>query len=108
MYSLGNLTKESVLVSSGYLDAGDIDGLRGRGAVGDVISRFIGAGGGISDQSLDERTMGIELGGLATRDRAIGVAAGVGKAPIARAAIAGGYVNTLIVDDSLAQALLDG
>jgi deoxyribonucleoside regulator len=81
--------------------------LRSYGAVGDLISRFIGADGAISDRDLDERTMGITLKALGARGRAIGIAAGITKAPIARAALAGGYLNTLIVDASLAAALLE-
>lgn len=108
MFSLGSLSTESVLVSSGYIDADDIELLRERGAVGDVISRFVGADGSISDLGLDERTMGVELDDLQNRDRSIGIAAGAEKAAIARAALTAGYMNTLIVDDSLAAALLEG
>jgi deoxyribonucleoside regulator len=110
-FSLGNLTAESVLVSSGYLDSESLGALRASGAVGDIISRFIGADGALSDMCLDERTMGVELATLraqAGRERVIGIAAGPAKAPIARAAMAGGYIDTLIVDDSLALALLSG
>lgn len=108
MFSLGNLRPDSVLVSSGYVAEPDIDSLRDRGAVGDVISRFLRADGSVADTALDDRTMGIEIERLGARDRAIGIASGVAKAPIARAAIAGGHVNTLVVDDDLARALLEG
>jgi deoxyribonucleoside regulator len=106
VFSLGDLRRESVLVASGYIDEALIDALRTRGAVGDLISRFVGADGQITDPDLDQRTMGLELESLGARGVAIGIAAGPRKAPIARAAIAGGHLNTLIVDDSLAAALL--
>lgn len=106
MFSLGRLQPESVLVSSGYIDADDIRRLSDGGAVGDVISRFIAADGKVADPDLDDRTMGLDLAALGTRTQAIGIAAGAAKAAVARAALAGGYVSTLIVDDSLAAALL--
>ena len=108
MFSLGGLRADSVLVSSGYVSAPDIESLRAKGAVGDVISRFIDADGHVADTALDDRTMGIELERLGTRERAIGIAAGSAKAAVARAAITGGHVNTLVVDDLLAAALLEG
>lgn len=108
MFSLGRLQSESVLVASGYIDEDDVRRLRDRGAVGDVISRFITADGSVADPDLDDRTMGLDLAALGTRDRSIGIAAGAAKAPVARAALAGGYLTTLIVDDSLATALLAG
>lgn len=106
IFSLGRLQEESVLVSSGYIDRDHIGVLRSEGAVGDVISRFITADGTIADTDLDERTMGVNLSLLGSREITIGVAAGAAKVDIVRGAIAGGYVNTLIVDDSLAAALL--
>lgn len=106
MFSLGRLTRQSVLVSSGYIQPEGIDDLEGAGAAGDVISRFIGQDGQIVDERLDERTMSVDLSSLRDRERSVGVAAGAEKAAVARAAIAGGYVNTIIVDDALAAELL--
>lgn len=108
MFSLGRLTRDSVLVSSGYIEPDGIDALQDAGAAGDVISRFIRADGSVADDGLDRRTMGVGLGSLRSRERSIGIAAGVAKARIARAALEGGYVNTLIVDDGLAEELLRG
>ncbi len=106
MFSLGRLQTDSVLVSSGYVDESDVRRLRENGAVGDVISRFITADGSVADPELDDRTMGLDLAALGRREVSVGVAAGAEKAAIARAAIAGGHVSTLIVDDTLAVALL--
>ncbi|WP_413317251.1 sugar-binding domain-containing protein [Agrococcus sp. 1P02AA] len=108
IFSFGRLTQESVLVSSGYLAPAEIDALAARGAVGDVISRFIGPDGAIVDTRLDARTMGVDLAGMRERERSIGIGAGAAKAGIARAAIAGGFVDTIVVDDALAGALLHG
>ncbi|WBU39250.1 sugar-binding transcriptional regulator [Homoserinibacter sp. YIM 151385] len=108
MFSLGRLTRESVLVSSGYIAPRGIDELGAAGAAGDVISRFIRADGSLADPDLDARTMGVELGTLRARERSIGIAAGVAKTSAVRAALAGGYLDTLVVDEALARALLEG
>lgn len=106
IFSLGRLQEESVLVASGYIEREHIGRLRADGAVGDIISRFVRGDGTIADGDLDDRTMGGNLSVLGARDIAIGVAAGPAKADITRGAIAGGYVNTLVIDSSLARALL--
>ncbi|HEY8582793.1 MAG TPA: sugar-binding domain-containing protein, partial [Capillimicrobium sp.] len=107
IFSLGALSADSVLAQSGYLAREEIDDLTARGCAGDLLSRFIGPGGGICDEGLDARTIGLPLEALAEKRRSIGVAVGVGKAAIARAAVAGGYVNALVVDEELAQQLLE-
>jgi deoxyribonucleoside regulator len=105
LFSLGAIRADSVLVESGYLDTEDVAALRAAGAVGDVLSRFIDADGRIVDASLDDRTIGLPLAQLGSKRRAVGIAAGEEKTAIARAAIAGGYVNCLVIDESIAQAL---
>lgn len=108
VFSLGRLTQDSVLGAAGYLQADEIDALRAKGAVGDVVSRFIGQDGAVVDRRLDARTMGVELADMRGRERSIGIAAGSAKAASARAAITGGYVDTIVVDDALAEELLRG
>jgi deoxyribonucleoside regulator len=106
IFSLGAICEDSVLVESGYLDPQEIAALRGAGAVGDVMSRFITTDGRLADPALDARTFGIELSALHRKRRSIGVAAGLEKTAITRAAVVGGYVNALVVDEAIAEALL--
>jgi deoxyribonucleoside regulator len=107
IFSLGALSEDSVLVASGYLDGADIRRLRAEGCVGDVLSRFITADGAIADPDLDARTVGLALSDLASKRWSIGVAAGAAKTDVARAVIAGGYVNALVVDEEIATGLLE-
>lgn len=106
VFSLGAISEESVLVESGYLDRDEISALVGAGAVGDVLSHFIAADGRLVDAQLEARTLGLELEALPRKRRTIGVAAGVEKTAITRAAVLGGYVNCLVIDEAIAQALL--
>jgi deoxyribonucleoside regulator len=106
VFSLGAIAEDSVLVESGYLEPADVDRLRRAGAVGDLLSRFIAGDGRIVDPELDARTFGLPLSELPRKRRSIGVAAGREKTAIARAAVAGGYVNTLVIDELIAHDLL--
>lgn len=107
IFSLGALSRDSVLVQSGYLDQKKVEELAHHGCVGDVLSRFVTADGKICDEDLDARTIGLRLTDLTAKRRSIGVAAGLAKVDIARAALTGGLINTLVVDEDLARRLLE-
>ena len=59
LYSAGVADENSALVDSGYLRADDVAELARKGAVGDVVGRYIDANGNIVAPALDERTVGI-------------------------------------------------
>ncbi len=107
VFSLGVLSPESVLVESGFVADADRARLRAAGAVGDVLGRFLNAGGQIALPDLDDRTVGLPLSDLADKAHAIGLAAGPGRGPIALAAIRAGCVNGLVADEATAQWLVD-
>ena len=80
--------------------------LRAKGAVGDVIGRFLDADGSIAWPKLDGRTVGLLAGDLAAKPLRLGVAAGAGRGPIALAAIRAGALNVLACDDATAEWVL--
>lgn len=106
LYTAGSVDMNSVLVESGYLSADDVTDLVSKGAVGDVIGRFIGADGNIVDPSLDRRTVGLDIGDLKLAKRAIAVIAGPSKHPVCRAVVAAGLCSVLITDEVTARHLL--
>ena len=57
----GRPTQNSALVDSGYLTPDDVAELVRKGAVGDIVGRYIDAVGNIVDAALDERTLGLQL-----------------------------------------------
>ncbi|MGO4724086.1 MULTISPECIES: sugar-binding transcriptional regulator [unclassified Inquilinus] len=107
-FGMGPMTTRSVLVDSGYLDAGEIAALQRAGAVGDVLGRFLDAQGRIVSPELDARTIGLRPEALRDKAYAIGVAAGAHKAGIARACLAARYINVLVTDAATAAQLLGG
>ena len=106
VFGLGIPAPDSPHLASGFVDDREQARLRERGAVGDVIGRFLDAGGGIAWPKLDRRTVGLPLEDLRTKPFRMGVAAGAGRGPIALATIRAGLVNVLACDDATAEWVL--
>ena len=106
-FGLGSMTPDSVLVQSGAMTEADIARLRRKGAVGDILGRFIDAHGRIVDAELDARTIGLEP--RAARDKAfsIGVAVGRRKHPVVLAALRAGFLSVLVTDEQTALMALE-
>jgi len=106
IYSAGVVETTSVLVDSGYLSPVDIDQLVKKGAVADVIGRFIDADGNIIDPGLDRRTVGIDIEDLRRATRGIAVIAGPAKNDACRAVVNSGLCSVIITDEITARHLL--
>jgi len=107
LYSAGVADESSVLVDSGYLTPADVAELVRKGAVGDVVGRYIDANGNTVDPALDERTVGLGLDQLRSADTAIFVVAGESKHDVARAVVTSGLCTVLVTDEATAQTLLE-
>ncbi|MGJ0204244.1 sugar-binding domain-containing protein [Leucobacter sp. gxy201] len=107
LFSAGPADLGSVLSESGYLSQNDLLVLRSRGAVGDVLGRFIDANGYPVDPELDERTVGLGLDDLRNAQRSIAVISGEAKHDVCRTVVSSGLCTVLITDEITAQHLLD-
>ncbi len=106
-FGMGAMAPDSVLLQSGFVTAAEQAELKAKGAVGDILSRFIDANGEIVDSDFEARTIGLELRHCADREYSIGVAAGDSKHAVVRACLRGRYLNTLVTDERTALFLLD-
>jgi deoxyribonucleoside regulator len=106
-FSMGELSERSVLVESGYVNPEQMRELRKRGAVGDILGRFVDDNGKIVAPEIDDRTIGLRPERLRDKAYAIGVCVGAGKHRIARACVRSGYVNVLATDEATARFLLE-
>lgn len=77
-----------------------------QGAVGQINLRFIDERGVPVDTGLDELVVGVTLDQLRKVDRRIAVAGGEAKYPAVRAALRGGWIDTLVTDLATAERLL--
>ncbi|MBX3091939.1 MAG: sugar-binding transcriptional regulator [Cryobacterium sp.] len=107
LYSAGVADSSSILVDSGYLSEEDVAELVRKGAVGDVVGRYIDANGNPVDPGLDERTVGLGLEQLRAAQTAIFVVAGDAKHDIARAVVTSKLCSVIVTDESTAAALLE-
>lgn len=107
VYSVGPAARDSVLVTSGFLDAAAIDEMVTRGCVGDVLGRFLDADGVPVDPALDARTIGLDLDDIRNATRSVAIAAGPGKAKAARTVARHGLCDVLITDEETASILIE-
>ncbi|RED87674.1 deoxyribonucleoside regulator [Cohnella phaseoli] len=105
VFTAGSPTPDSVLINSNYMRSEELETIKTR-AVGDICSRYYDADGEICLPSLNERTVGIELADLRTKEHAILVAGGASKVNAIYGALRGKYGNTLVTDQITAKALL--
>lgn len=108
IYSAGAVDDQSVLVESGYLSPEEVSQLVSKGAVADILGRFIDADGNIIDPGLDRRTVGIDISDLTDSKRAIAVIAGATKHDLCRTVVGAGLCSVIITDEVTAHNLLEG
>jgi DNA-binding transcriptional regulator LsrR (DeoR family) len=77
------------------------------GAAAVISGRVVDASGKLLDVGVDERIVGVSLDQLRQIPNVIGTCLGAHRAAAVAAAVRGGFVNTLIVDEPLARALLE-
>lgn len=108
LVGIGSLEPSPLLARSGNaIGTTELDGLRARGALGDIALRYFGADGSEISSDLDARVIGMTGSQLRTVPRRIAVAGGAHKSAAIRAALLGGWVTVLITDTRVAAELLD-
>ena len=104
---IGSLKPSPLLRASGNaVGPDDEDRLREAGAVGDVCMRYFDKDGSPVESHLDGRLLGIDTATLMAIPRRVGVAGGRRKHEAIRAALLGGWINTLITDNATAAYLV--
>jgi deoxyribonucleoside regulator len=109
LFGIGsNLPSISSLVWTGALTEQESRRLIEHGDVGTVCGLHIGADGTVSPGALNQRLVGIPFASLRKIPVRIGLAAGKDKAVAVRAALRGGFVTALVVDQDIAEAIVEG
>lgn len=96
----------SLVYSAGYLEDPDFEELEADGAIGDVGTVFFRGDGSYDGIRLNDRASGLPLELLCLVPRRICVVSGDYKAPGIRGALLAGAVTDLVMDQSVARALL--
>lgn len=103
---IGGILPTSTLIQAGFFSSDEFLKLAARGVVGDVCFHFMDRQGDVCLPEYSSKVVGITTEQLKEIPETIGVATGSGKAAGVAATLRGGYLDTLICDRELAEALL--
>jgi deoxyribonucleoside regulator len=104
LVGIGTL-ENSVFVERRILSPTEIDMLRESGAVGEILGRFFDASGRECDTVFRKRVVSVPLKRLRHLRRVAAVVSGCDRSAAVAAAIRGGLVNRLVIDEGGAAAL---
>lgn len=107
LVGIGELSQTSTVVRSGYISPSEIEPLRRKGAVGDILCRFFDQDGQVLSLPFHDRVIGVQLEALARSQKVVAAAGGPGKVRAIRAALLGKIASILITDEETARALLE-
>ena len=107
LISVGDLSPHSTLVRLGLIGQNDVGSLARAGAVGDLLCRFMDAGGGLIDHPLNDRVISAHPTILRNARRVVLASGGWGKAPVILAAVRLMKPEVLITDEHVAEALAE-
>jgi DNA-binding transcriptional regulator LsrR (DeoR family) len=99
--------EESVFVERHVLDTSDLLDLRKAGAVGEICGRFYDADGRECASPYRHRVVSVDLDILGRCRNVVAVTLGRERGAAIRAAIQGGLVNSLVIDDEGARGVLE-
>lgn len=106
LVGIGVPNKSSAIMATGYCSSEEMARMRKRRVVGDICMQFFDIHGSTKPFVLDNNVVGVDIRKLRTVPCSIGVSCGTDKAPAVLGAIRGRFVNTLILDEELASALI--
>ncbi|WP_368188557.1 sugar-binding transcriptional regulator [Aestuariibius sp. HNIBRBA575] len=106
IFSVGNTKVDTHLVAAGIAEAQELDKAVTAGAMGVLCGRYISGDGQALGLPPEDRLIAIEIEQLKKAERKLLVAAGNDRVEAVEAAISGGLVTHLCVDECLAEFLL--
>ena len=107
LFSIGAAETGSHVHTGGYLDKHDRQDILKDGVVGDIATVFFREDGNWRDVALNARSSGPDLDRFQRAAHSICVVCGKGKIPGLRAALLGGYINELVIDEPTARLLVE-
>lgn len=104
--SVGNISSDTHLARAQMVTPDELAAARKAGAIGILCCRFIDGDGQVIGLPPDDRLISTDLKNLQRAQRRLLVVGGADRADAVKAAIRGGYVSQLVVDEALADALM--
>ncbi|MEF2246658.1 MULTISPECIES: sugar-binding transcriptional regulator [unclassified Paenibacillus] len=104
---IGQVTKESAIVQSGYLQSSEVEAIHKQGAVSQIGASFLKADGEHLENELESRIIGLSIGDIKKIANVIAIAGGKHKVEAIAAALRGKCMNVLITDLVTAKLVLE-
>lgn len=106
LFTFNPVDQNCFLANDAYFNR-DEQQLLTKNAVGDVLAHFIDQNGQLVAPKVDQRVVSIPLENLRYKEHAIGLVDDKTQVPTLLAALRGGYVNEVFLDQQSAHALLE-
>jgi DNA-binding transcriptional regulator LsrR (DeoR family) len=106
LVGIGEVTEEAFLPSTGMIAEDEMIALHKKGAVGEVLGRFLDRNGRMIATDLHDRVIALAPEAMEGRE-VVGVAGGPGKTEAILSVLRSGLLSTLITDELTARRLLD-
>lgn len=103
---IGNPFEESTMTTMEYLKKEDLQSLKQAGAVGDIGSRFYDQAGNEIKHPLNDLVIGLDIGEYKQIPVVIGIVEGTHKVQSVKAALRGGFLDVLVIDDTTANLII--
>lgn len=107
LFSIGAEATGSYIHTAGYLGEEERQILRDEGLVGDIATVFFRADGSWRDVAFNARNSGPDMECFTRAAHSLCVVSGAGKLPGLKAALRGGFINELIIDEPSARLLVE-
>lgn len=106
LMSVGDLSRQSLLIRYGLPRDVTLESLRAAGAVGDIMGTFLDSRGEPIRHAVNKRVIALPIEKLRKVDTAIVASGGLNKAAILAGVLRAGLCNVLISDEAAARAAL--
>jgi len=106
IFSIGVPDADSYVYRAGYVEDDELAALRADGVVGDIATMFFRADGSYDDIAMNRRSSGPRLATLANHTHSVCLVAGEKKLEGVLGALRGRFLNTLVIDEPTAEALM--
>jgi lsr operon transcriptional repressor len=98
--------EHSTYIQAGFIDRQDMEIIRQKGGVGDILGQFFDAEGQVLDLELHRKTIAVSLEDLRKMPDVIGLAGGRYKVEAVLGALRGGFIKILVTDEDTAREVL--
>jgi DNA-binding transcriptional regulator LsrR (DeoR family) len=102
---IGTLSADAQLVTSGMIEARELDAIRAEGGVAEMLGHFFDEQGHVLTTALTRRTLATDLD-APRQARVVAIAGGPGKTEALRAVLSSGRIMGLVTDEATARRLL--